>query len=227
MVKSFLILIFFQIFLGASQLIVVVAKDLTSQKAKAYCFEDGKIIFSNIDVNLGKNGLAFDEQNGFFTNTLNYVTKKEGDRKSPIGVYKIGTAFGYTSGAKTLLKYEKTPYNLICVDDAESSFYNQIIPIPPSTLKSFELMRRDDIQYKLLITLSHNQNATKGAGSCIFLHIEKDKNTPTAGCTSMSENDLKRVLKWLNKHKNPKLLQVDKNYLPQAIKLYPELKNIL
>ena len=44
----------------------------------------------------------------------------------------------------------------------------------------------------------------KGAGSCIFIHIKK---VPTAGCTVMSEPQIKEIIQWLDINCNPLLVQ--------------------
>jgi len=59
MIKSFLILIIFPIFLFSSQqIILVVADDFNSSNAKLEFFDDKERLFS-FDVNLGKNGLGW------------------------------------------------------------------------------------------------------------------------------------------------------------------------
>ncbi|MDX9813970.1 MAG: L,D-transpeptidase family protein [Sulfurimonadaceae bacterium] len=226
MVKSFLMFAILQIFLVADQLIVVVAENNSTHKAKLYCIEKNSAIYKNIDVNLGRNGLAFDSTNGIFKKLADEPDKKEGDGKTPIGIYSIESGFGY-SHTKTALTYNKTPYNLICIDDTSSEFYNKILPIPQTPLKSFELMYRDDDQYKLGLVLSHNKNGLKGNGSCIFVHIQKEKDAPTAGCVSMSEGDLRKILLWLDRDKNPTILHISKEYLPQVYDLYPKLQGLL
>ena len=55
--------------------------------------------------------------------------KKEGDGKSPAGVFALGTAFGYDSqplpGIK--LPYLSLTPSIECVDDAASKFYNRFV----------------------------------------------------------------------------------------------------
>ena len=62
--------------------------------------------------------------------------------------------------------------------------------------------------YKYGIVVNHNHideaGAIKGAGSCIFIHIKK---VPTAGCTVMSESEMKEIIKWLDADKEPLLVQ--------------------
>jgi L,D-peptidoglycan transpeptidase YkuD (ErfK/YbiS/YcfS/YnhG family) len=85
-------------------------------------------------------------------------------------------------------------------------------------------MKRDDNQYELGVVVEHNKNQIKKRGSCIFLHVQKSKNAPTAGCTSMSFGNMKKIVDWLDESKNPTLIQVPKQELYQIKKLYPELE---
>ena len=55
-------------------------------------------------------------------------------------------------------------------------------------------MRRDDHQYRLGIVVDHNKKQIKNGGSCIFLHVQKGIDAPTAGCTSMRYEDLKTIV---------------------------------
>ena len=224
MIKSFLILASLSIFLHSSQQIVlVVANNFNTHKAKLQCFEDGKKVFNTIDVNIGRNGLGF----GLGLRTLiqhKYeAIKKEGDGKAPIGIFKLSSAFGYKKDTNLHMPYQYADKNLICVDESKSKYYNKIIHMPEVKPKSFEFMKRDDLQYELGVVVEHNPHAIKQRGSCIFLHVQKAKDKGTAGCTSMSLSDLQKVTNWLDKNKNPILVQIPKSSKDEIVKLYPKL----
>ena len=85
-------------------------------------------------------------------------------------------------------------------------------------------MKRNDGQYELGVVVAHNSMGIKGQGSCIFLHVQKEEDAPTAGCTSMKLEDLKKITKWLDKDKNPILIQIPKSLTSEVKRLYPELK---
>ena len=226
MVKSFLILIFFQIFLHANQqIILVVSNDYNNSKASLSCFENNKKVFKDIDVNIGKNGLGFGLGKIQFTDQSNKPLKYEGDKKAPIGVFKLTHLFGYNKESNYNMPYLHADKQLICIDDSNNKNYNKIIPMPNTKPKSFEWMRRKDNQYELGIVVEHNKEQLKQRGSCIFIHVEKFKDTPTAGCTSMSLKDLKKIVNWLDIKKNPLLIQVPKSLLEEVYELYPELKH--
>jgi len=225
MIKSFLILINLQILLYSSQQIILVVSDsFSSPKASLECYEDGKKIFNTIDVNIGKNGLGW----GLGETTLKQKSeeplKYEGDKKAPIGIFKLTDIYGYSQKHNYKMPYLYTSKSLICVDDSNSNFYNQIIEANGDE-KSFEYMKRDDHQYELGIVVAHNQNAIAKRGSCIFLHVKKSDDAPTAGCTSMKLEEISKIATWLDKTKNPILIQIPKSSSKEILKLYPELKN--
>ncbi|MFT5659496.1 MAG: hypothetical protein ACI9TV_000112 [Sulfurimonas sp.] len=224
MIKSFLILISFSTFLFSSQQIVlVVADDFNTSKAKLECFEDGNIIHKSIDVNIGKKGLGWGLGEIKLSQRKNDPIKVEGDKKAPIGVFKLSKVFGYSKNNNLSIPYIHTSKNLICVDDSNSKKYNKIISMPKEKPKSFEFMKRDDLQYKLGVVVEHNKNAEFKRGSCIFIHVQKKKNAGTAGCTSMKLEKLKKIVTWLDKKKNPILIQIPKSLSNEILKLYPEL----
>ena len=48
----------------------------------------------------------------------------------------------------------------------------------------------------------------KGRGSCIFLHVWKDQNTATDGCTAMERRNVERIVAWASPAKSPYLVQL-------------------
>ncbi len=225
MIKSFLILISLSILLFSSQqIILVVSNDFNSSTAKLECFEDGIKSCGPIDVNIGKNGLGWGLGEVSFLQKKGEPLKYEGDKKAPVGIFKLTTIYGYSKQNSYKMPYLYSSENLICVDDPTSNFYNQVIEANGGE-KSFEKMKRDDSQYELGIIVSHNKDALAMRGSCIFLHVKKDDNSPTAGCTSMSLERLQSIALWLDKKKNPLLIQIPKSSKQEILVLYPELKN--
>lgn len=147
--------------------------------------------------------------------------KREGDGRSPRGVFPLGFAFGYREAppVDTDLAYRPLPPESVCVDDPDSDRYNQIVfePGPGADWESAEAMRRDlahgDDLYALGVTVEYNPDATPGAGSCIFLHIWRSPESPTAGCTAMPEEDLRSMLGWLQPRRRPILVQGSRAWL--------------
>ena len=226
MIKSFLILINFSIFLYSSQQIVfVVADDFNTSKAKLECLEDGKVVIKSVGVNIGKKGLGWGLGEVQMQQKSPMQNKIEGDKKAPIGVFKLSSVFGYEKTHSFPMPYLHASKNLICVDDSESPHYNKIMLMPKEKPKSFEYMKRDDLQYELGIVVEHNKEAKFKRGSCIFIHVEKSENAGTAGCTSMKLDHLKKIVNWLDEKKNPILIQIPKSSSLEILKRYPELKS--
>jgi len=127
--------------------------------------------------------------------------KREGDERSPAGVFAIGPAYGYATTPQELaLPYEQATADLRCIDDPRSSHYNRIVSITDIDVdwKSAERMRRDDDLYVLTIVVEHNTQETKAnAGSCIFLHLWRGPDIGMSGCTAMSMSALNTLAAWL------------------------------
>lgn len=225
MVKSFLIISIFQIFLFAGeQIVLVVAQNMESQRAKLSCFEDNKKVFDSFEVNVGERGLGFGIGHKSLIRVVNEPVKKEGDKKAPIGIFELESVFGYQEQMNIKMPYIYTAKDLICVDEPSSRYYNQIIKMPKDIPGSFEVMKRDDNQYELGVVIAHNKVQLEGAGSCIFMHVQKAKETPTSGCTSMTLEQMQKIVSWLDKSKKPLLIQITKAQLPQVAELYPNLE---
>ncbi len=223
MIKSFLILISFSILLFSSeQIILVVASDFDSQEAKLEFYDGDKRVYST-NVNIGKNGLGWGIGEVLLAQKPEDPIKREGDKKAPAGIFKLTHIFGYQSSSNYKLPYLYASKNLICVDDISSNFYNQIA-IVDKLPKSYESMRREDHQYELGVVVAHNEINKKSAGSCIFLHIYKERGAPTAGCTAMSRDDLKTITKLLDRAKNPILIQIPKSSAKEIVRRYPQLR---
>jgi L,D-peptidoglycan transpeptidase YkuD (ErfK/YbiS/YcfS/YnhG family) len=138
--------------------------------------------------------------------------KREGDGRAPAGVFRIGTAFGYAPQASTALPYAPMDAGDYCIDVPASPLYNRIVDsadVGVAAIEgSTEPMRRDlhadgDQRYRLGFVVEHNGQAVPRAGSCIFAHLWKTPDTPTAGCTAMAPQTMDRLLRWLQPEQAP------------------------
>lgn len=138
--------------------------------------------------------------------------KREGDGRAPAGVFAIGTAFGYAPSMATALPYAPMNAGDYCIDVPASPLYNRIVDraeVGAAAVEgSTEPMRRDihadgDQRYRLGFVVEHNGQAVPQAGSCIFAHLWKTPDTPTAGCTAMAPETMERVLGWLRPEAAP------------------------
>ncbi|MBC7882503.1 MAG: L,D-transpeptidase family protein [Anaerolineae bacterium] len=141
-------------------------------------------------------------------------SKREGDGRSPAGIYPLETAYGYAKmpPAGSRWFYKAIGEQDRCVDDAKAPQYNQIVtisPEQPEVWQSAEVMKRPDDLYRWLIVVAHNQNPPiPGQGSCIFLHVWRSDSSPTAGCTAMAQQRLESLLRWLRPEAKPVLVQL-------------------
>jgi D-alanyl-D-alanine dipeptidase len=173
-----------------------------------------------IPVVVGRNGMAWGK--GLYgeppvSGKDSYLVKKEGDGRSPAGVFSLSSAFGYASRRQTgtvRLPYVEATARLECVDDPQSAHYNKVLDragVKNPDWKSSERMRRDDDQYRWGVVVDHNAKGEARCGSCIFLHIWDAPGKGTAGCTAMEAAKMEEMLRWLDASKRPVLVQ-----LPQA-----------
>ena len=129
--------------------------------------------------------------------------KREGDGRSPAGVFEIGAAYGYAAARNDLsVPYVQATADLRCVDDPHSKHYNRIVSTADTEIdwKSAERMRRDDDLYVLALVVEHNTKTTwRVAGSCIFLHLWEGPDKGMSGCTAMSRDALEELAAWLDR----------------------------
>lgn len=128
--------------------------------------------------------------------------KREGDGRSPAGVFALGTGYGHAPAASAGLRipYVQSTQAHLCVDDPASTHYNRIIAASEfqSDWRSAERMRSDDGGYELAIEVEHNRAPVRAAhGSCIFLHAWAGPSTPVLGCTAMAPEALHELARWL------------------------------
>jgi D-alanyl-D-alanine dipeptidase len=206
------------LFANSLQAIVVTTPDWDSLKGTARLFErrstgsNWKQISNEFPVVVGRNGLAIDKAEPWREDAAR-ATKKEGDGRAPAGIIPLTFAFGRREKpAEVRLPYTRLEQFTECVDDVDSSHYNTIVDrmkVGNFDWKSSEKMLDVGDQYDLGVFVAYNTYpVVRGNGSCIFLHIWKDAETGTAGCTAMARENLERVVKWLDPKKNPHLVQM-------------------
>lgn len=196
------------------QVVIVTSRDWNASVGKLRFYEqqeDGSwtSLLKDAPVVLGKKGMAWGH--GLQPSELNTgPMKKEGDGKSPAGIFRITQLFGYGDRAFKM-KYLKADSTVFCVDDAGSVYYNQMVNLKDigKDWNSAEEMKRKDHLYKWGAVVAYNtQPVVKGHGSCIFLHIWRSPASGTAGCTAMTEANLLTILQSMDPAKNPTLLQM-------------------
>lgn len=166
-------------------------------------------VFTEIPIVTGRSGMAWGT--GLHKAELNKgKLKREGDGNSPAGIFHLSGLFGYED-IRSEMNSLKVDNQTFCVDDSKSIYYNQIVK--SDTVKkdwnSAETMRMKSDVYKFGIFVDYNvKPAIPDMGSCIFMHIWSGSKNPTAGCTAMKESDILKLIDFLDKRKNPILVQI-------------------
>jgi L,D-peptidoglycan transpeptidase YkuD (ErfK/YbiS/YcfS/YnhG family) len=97
------------------------------------------------------------------------------------------------------MPYRQATNDDVWVDDPNSIDYNRWVKKQDTHAASYEMMKRDDNLYKYGIVIEYNTDPViKGNGSAIFLHIRKGEGIPTAGCVAVSEEDIIKIIGWLD-----------------------------
>ncbi len=206
------------------QLILVLTDSATANQGRLYRFEretDGqswRAIGQPIPVALGRNGLAWGR--GLHPQPqAGLPVKREGDGKSPAGVFTLSAVFGqiHTEEMKGLnMPYIYLKEGVECVDDSASLYYNRMVDrdtVSQADWHSSEKMWHPGIWYRLGVVVDHNRHPVKkGAGSCIFLHNWAEPGETTSGCTAMEPTHLKTIAFWLKADQPPVLVQLTREW---------------
>lgn len=186
-----------QIDTGVKQLLVVYPES-TGSKTALQCYEriedSWNPVGKPIPAGIGKNGFAAPG------------LKREGDGKTPSGLFALGTLFTYGKGVETTMPFMQSTTDDKWIDDPESEDYNRWVRGPTSA-KSFERLLLKSDYYKYCMVIEYNTHPVeKGKGSAIFFHLNHEPYEPTSGCVAISEKQMLRILKWLAPEKKPMIL---------------------
>ncbi|GAB2536053.1 hypothetical protein GCM10027065_04730 [Rhodanobacter koreensis] len=199
---------------SSRQLVLVTVADWNSDHGTLRTFTRGKRgwVAAGIDapVTIGRNGAGWGL--GLNAPRTDGPVKHEGDNRSPAGVFRIGTVFGYANKADTSMPYRALTATDYCVDVSGAAQYNRIVDakvVGEAAVKgSTEPMRRDihvngDQRYRLGFNIEQNPQARPLAGSCIFGHLWKSPTDATTGCTAMTPSVMESLVAWLKPEQEP------------------------
>ena len=202
---------------SARQLVLVVTPgwDTTSGTLRRYTRSSGTASWRRagpaVPVVVGASGLAWGADS---LGAPADPHKREGDGRSPAGVFPLDSAFGFApASAMSRLRMPYVPLvaGTECVDDTASEQYNTVVNrdrVPRVDWNSSEHMRRID-QYQVGVMVGYNvRPVNRGHGSCIFLHIWNGPGSSTAGCTAFPRADVEALLGWLDPRNKPVLVQL-------------------
>ena len=136
------------------------------------------------------------------------INKKEGDKKTPKGIFEIENLYFRKDRLEkplTQLKCIEIKKDMGWCDDVNvPRKYNKLIKI--SKKLRHEKLKRKNNKYNLLIPIKYNfKKPIIGLGSCIFIHLTKDYK-PTDGCIGIKKKDFLIMLKLIKKSSKIKIL---------------------
>lgn len=158
---------------------------------------------------LGKSGLIWGK--GMHPVPAGVATKKEGDNRSPAGVFAIGGAWGYDASIRKhpdLYYRQVTPRDL-WVEDPASPQYNRNVILdrdPATAWEKKQQMKQTDAAHSLKLFIAHNAppQAVPNEGSSIFFHVwRRGGAAPTAGCTTMEKPKLQWLISEIDPTRRP------------------------
>lgn len=181
--------------LHSTQMVVVEAKSVNARNGtlslKQKSGGQWQTVLSGISVTLGKNGIG---------------KIKEGDGRTPSGVFRLGQGFGSAiDPGGLILSYTRTTTQDYWIDDPLSREYNQWVSYTGNAdqrWNSYERLRQPLYKYAVVIDYNHDP-VVSGKGSAIFLHIWNGPDKPTAGCIAMSEQNLLKLMRLLDPAQTP------------------------
>ena len=134
--------------------------------------------------------------------------KKEGDFKTPKGLYKLGPIYyrkDRIKSFKSKIRKKIISKNMGWCDDSKSKKYNKQIYFP-FKFRAEKLYRKDNT-YDILLNIKYNHTPTiKNKGSAIFLHLCNKKYRPTNGCIAIIKKDFLKIISLINKNTKIKIM---------------------
>ncbi len=206
---------------GANQALLVTTTDWTNRNGTFQRFEranstaDWQTVGQPVAVVVGRNGLGWGS--GLAPAPVAHAgpRKREGDGKSPAGVFRLSSAFGLATKDQVpgiRLPYQTLTSAIECVDDVKSTHYNSVVDSTtagPPDWQSSEKMAAIGEPYRLGVVVDHNTDPrVPGGGSCIFLHIWQGPQIGTSGCTAMAPGEMESLVTWLDPAAHPVLVQM-------------------
>lgn len=195
------------------QLIVSIAPDWSAWQGRLQRYERGpdgtwRKVGESVPVLYGKNGLAWGR--GVRGTAEPGLRKREGDGRSPAGVFAIGTI--YSNDAR-LPEGADFPFHQVTTrdawpDDPANPRYNQHVLLAEGETEpawfAAQRMRTGDAAYRWRVEIRHNADPIEpGAGSATFFHIRRGETRRTSACTTMAEPALQEMVVWLRAAAKP------------------------
>jgi L,D-peptidoglycan transpeptidase YkuD (ErfK/YbiS/YcfS/YnhG family) len=130
----------------------------------------------------------------------------EGDGTTPTGMYAFsGTIYGISANPGVRYAYHRVVADDWWNENPDSPGYNTFQHTSVNPGGASEALWKETTAYRHFAVIRYNIPATGHArGSGIFLHV--GTGGATAGCVSLPQTELVRVLKWLDPAKSPRIV---------------------
>lgn len=124
--------------------------------------------------------------------------EKEGDAKTPTGVFAFNYAFGIAEDPGCAISYQQVTEDDYWSGDQRDGYgYNQMVSI-----KDLPDLNTDDSEhivdyineYQYCLNISYNEEGTPGLGSAIFLHCLGAIKPYTGGCVAIPQDKMLTVM---------------------------------
>ena len=149
---------------------------------------------------IGKNGLG---------------KTKEGDSKTPVGVFRFNKAFGIAPDPGCAIPYTQVDEHIYWSGDMRPGMrYNEMVDIrkfPGLDKEASEHIADYTVHYVYCLNISYNEAGELGKGSAIFLHCTAPMKPYTGGCVAIPQDKMRFVLQRVR---------------PDCVVLIDSLKNI-
>lgn len=123
--------------------------------------------------------------------------EKEGDGKTPIGIYRFTDAFGIQPNPGiSSMPYLQVDESYYWVDDPNSKYYNRFVTTNEVEMEwnSAEHICEVTKSYNYVLALNYNEECTPWMGCAIFLHCTNAAFGPTAGCIAIPDEYMIQVM---------------------------------
>ncbi len=130
--------------------------------------------------------------------------KREGDGRTPSGVYGFDFFFGVAADPGVKFPYRRVTNRIVWDDDPASPLYNTWVDLDRQEASAEPEAMFVRPAYDHGAVIAYNTERTPGLGSAIFLHVST--GGPTAGCVSLPSGQLVEVLRWLDPSRSPRIV---------------------
>ena len=129
---------------------------------------------------------------------------REGDAKTPVGVFRFNRAFGIADDPGCAIPYVKVDNDTYWSGDTCEGFrYNELVSLkdlPGLDIESGDSEHIIDYiyQYQYCLNISYNEEGAPGLGSAIFLHCFGPVKPFTGGCVAIPEDHMRFVMQHID-----------------------------